>query len=217
MMGTKGIFLDLYCGGGGAAKGYHDAGFQVVGIDIVPQPKYPFEFIQGDALDFARQYGPEFDAIHASPPCKGFSSITRTAGTQDKHPRMIAATREVLQSIERPYVIENVPGARRELINPLMLCGTMFGLLVIRHRYFECNPPIWWAPATCRHDRRVAKHGRPPKENEYAGVSGHFSNVSFAQEAMGIDWLGQKELALAIPPAYTYYIGSVLEIREPII
>ena len=187
--------------------GYSRAGFEVVGVDNQPQPRYPFRFILGDALCYAVLYGREFDLIHASPVCKRFSSITRSAGTQLNYRDSIGITRQVLDWIGKPYIIENVPGA--PLINPLMLCGTMFGLDVIRHRLFECNPPIFFAPASCQHTKPVVKHGRrPDRKKHYAAVTGHFSDVEFAQQAMGIDWLGQKELAQAIPPAMTEWLGK---------
>ena len=197
--------LDLFCGGGGGAKGYYDAGCEVVGVDNQPQPRYPFPFVRADALCYAILYGRKFDLIHASPVCKRYSSITKTAGTQLNYRDSIGITRKVLKWLGVPYVIENVPGA--PLINPLMLSGTMFGLNVIRHRLFECNPPILFAPASCQHIKPVVKHGRKPdRKKHYAAVTGHFSDVEFAQESMGIDWLGQKELAQAIPPAYTRWI-----------
>lgn len=203
--------LDLYCKAGGAGKGYHDAGFEVVGVDIEPQPRYPFEFIRADAIEFAAAYGSQFDAIHASPPCQRYASITRTARTQDKHPDLIVPTREILLQSGKPYVIENVPGARRLLRNPLMLCGTMFGLLVIRHRYFELSFDLWWPPQCCQHERKTVNCGRPVDEDlNYITVAGHFSNVPFAQKAMRIDWMGQDELREAIPPAYTEFIGRHL-------
>jgi DNA (cytosine-5)-methyltransferase 1 len=115
----------------------------------------------------------------------------------------------MLQATSKPYVIENVPGA--PLRNPITLCGTMFDLLVIRHRIFETNPPLYWPPAPCRHTRPVVKCGRPPDpDKHYHSVIGNFSNVAFAQQAMGIDWMTQDELAQAIPPAYTEWIGKQL-------
>ncbi len=204
--------LDLYCGGGGAAKGYVDAGFEPVGIDISPQPKYPYKFIQADALKIMRDVSflRSFDLIHASPVCKRYSNITRTAGTQNKHPDDIPVVRRLLLKSGIPFVIENVPLA--PLKNYVLLCGTMFGLNVEKHRLFECHPAVWFPPATCNHYKKVAKHGRPPdRKKEFAAVSGHFSDVVFCQDAMGIHWLGQKELALAIPPAYTLWVGEQMK------
>lgn len=197
--------LDLFCGGGGAAMGYYRAGFDVTGVDITPQPKYPFDFIQHDALDYAQAKGYLFDVIHASPPCQAYSTITPD---QSKHKDLIADTRNLIAGLTRGYVIENVPGA--PLIQPyVMLCGTMFDLLIERHRHFECFPPILFAPRPCWHVRKVVKHGRKPdRDRHYAAVTGHFSDVEFAKQAMGIHWLGQKGLAQAIPPAYTQWIGN---------
>lgn len=201
------LLLDAFCGAGGAAMGYWRAGFNVIGCDLVPQPRYPFPFWQMDALDLIRRYGPLADAIHASPPCQRYSSMTRTAGTQEAHPDLIAATRDAIQRTGKPYVIENVPGAPLE--NPLMLCGTMFGLRVVRHRLFETNPPLYFAPAPCSHTRRVVKHGRPPdRARHYAAMTGHFSDVEFAREASGCEWMMRDELAESIPPAYTEWIGA---------
>ena len=183
--------LDLFCGAGGAGEGYRRAGFEVTGVDINPQPKYKAgRFIQADALDYVAQYGWMYDAIHASPPCQSHSTITKTAGTSGNHIDLIPQTRFWLQTLGLPYVIENVPGARKVLRNPVMLCGTMFdGLYVQRHRYFESNV-LLFAPCKCDHKLKVAKHGRPAKRfEEYAGVSGHFSDVEYAQIAMGIDWM----------------------------
>lgn len=203
------LLLDAFCGAGGAAVGYKRAGFNVVGCDHEPQPHYPFPFIEMDAIEFIRQFGPYADAIHASPPCQRYSSITRTAGTQDTHPDLLAETRTALRDTGKPYAIENVPGA--PLHNPLMLCGTMFGLLVVRHRLFECNPPVWFAPGPCQHLRPVVKHGRRPDTTKhYAALTGHMSDVGFAREASGIGWMSQGELAKSIPPAYTEYIGAHL-------
>lgn len=206
--------LDLYCGGGGAGQGYFLAGYDVTGVDIDQQPKYPrqLQFIQTDALGVLRDinYCRQFDLIHASPVCKRYSTITKTAGTSEDHPDDIAEVRELLQEISKPYVIENVPGA--PLRNYVELCGTMFGLNVIRHRWFECWPEVWFPPFTCNHQKTVVAHGRrPDREKHYAAVTGHFSDVEFAQESMGVDWLGQKELSQAIPPAYTSWIGEQMK------
>jgi len=202
--------LDLYCKQGGAGMGYFQAGCQVVGVDIEPQPKYPFEFIQADALEYLKEFGERFDLIHASPVCKRFSTITRTAGTQESHPDQIAELRKILVQVGKPYVIENVVGA--PLKNALMLCGTMFGLNVIRHRLFETSPTIWFPPFSCNHSKRVVKHGRKPnRAKHYAAVTGHFSDVAFAGDSMGIDWMNQDGLSQAIPPAYTRFIAKIIQ------
>ena len=201
--------LDLYCGEGGCSVGYHRAGFEVVGVDKYIMKNYPFEFIQADALDLLDDldFCRSFDVIHASPVCKKYSSITRTAKTQELHPDSISEIREKLRKIGKPYVIENVPTA--PLKNYVMLCGTMFGLNVIRHRHFECWPEVYFPPAACNHYKTVVKHGRPPdREKNFHGVTGHFSDVEFARKSMGISWMGQAGLSQAIPPDYTEYIGQ---------
>lgn len=201
--------LDLFCGAGGAAMGYHRAGFEVVGVDIEPQPHYPFEFVQADAMEYLEQHSQEYDIIHASPPCERWSSITVTGGNPFQWPDYITPLRLILRTIGIVYVIENVEGA--PLQNPLMLCGTMFNLDVIRHRLFECNPVIWWPPYTCNHYKPVVRHGRRPDlDKQFHGITGHFSGVKEAQVAMGIDWMGQDELRQAIPPAYTEFIGQYI-------
>lgn len=130
--------LDLFCGAGGAAMGYHRAGFEVVGVDIKPQPRYPFEFIQYDALGFVASHGKEFDAIHASPPCHEYSTATRHRKNRGiTYPDLLPGTQKALRGIGKPYVIENVPGAKALLSDPMLLCGGMFDLGVMRHRYFE--------------------------------------------------------------------------------
>ena len=137
--------LDLFCGAGGAGMGYHRAGFDVVGVDLNPQPRYPFEFHQADALDYAREHGREFDAIHASPPCQAYSLASRQWRIRGrKYPVLIAKTRELLNAMAKPFVIENVPGA--PLINPTVLYGTMFGLMTMRPRLFETSfaIPMCW-------------------------------------------------------------------------
>jgi DNA (cytosine-5)-methyltransferase 1 len=208
--------LDLFCGAGGAGMGYHLAGFQVVGVDISPMPRYPFEFHQADALEFLALHGSEFDVIHASPPCQRYSAITHAKKAEYMHPDLIPITREMLQKTGKPYVIENVP--RAPLVNPLVLCGTMFGLHVIRHRLFECNPAIYFRhPCQCKnvHTQIGGKHGflggtYQDKMQGFITVIGATYSLEVGQWAMGIDWMSRKELSQAIPPAYTKYIGGLL-------
>lgn len=205
--------LDLFCGAGGAAMGYARAGFHVVGVDVAPQPDYPFEFHQADALTFLAEHGRGFAVRHASPPCQAYSALTR--GTQARygrrHPDLLPATRAALRGLG-PYVIENVPMApmRRDL----MLCGEMFGLGVLRHRFFELSWPVAQPPHPA-HRGRVAgrRHGRT-YAGPYAAVYGHGGGKGTRTDwgaAMGIDWpMPKRSLAEAIPPAFTRYIGSHL-------
>lgn len=202
---NKPLLLDLFCGAGGCSVGYSCAGFDVVGVDIRPQPRYPFEFVQADALEYVAAYGHRFEAIHASPPCQAYSKARNLQG--NAHPDLIGQVRELLRASGKPYVIENVQGA--PLISPVTLVGSMFGLMTMRPRLFECSFPVPFVlapPAQAKH----AKMGRPPKEGEYVHVVGHMSNVPYCREAMGIDWMTQGELAQAIPPAYTEFIGGYL-------
>lgn len=197
--------LDLYCKAGGASAGYAQAGYDVTGVDVEPQPRYPFRFVQADALDYVEAHGHEYDLIAASPPCQAHTPLQGRWGRE--YPDLIAATRAALQAAGRPYVIENVPGA--PLLKPLMLCGSMFGLKVIRHRLFECNPPLLFGPATCSHPRgAVGRQGHRGADREWITVTGHFSDVPLAQRVMGLPWMTQAELAQAIPPAFTHFIGT---------
>ncbi len=194
--------LDLYCCAGGSAMGYYRAGFDVVGVDICHQKNYPFEFHQGDALEFMAAHGCEFDAIHASPPCQAYSVTHKIKNNE--HPELIPPTRAALKKTGLPWIIENVPGS--PLINPVELCGAMFGLHTYRHRLFETNFPVM-APAHQEHTRPQAKMGRRPKEGEFIHVVGNFSGVEYARKAMDIDWMNRNEMAQAIPPAYTEFLG----------
>lgn len=203
--------LDLYCGAGGATKGYMDAGFTfVVGVDIESQPNYPGHmFYRMDAIDFlTRMDVSEFDLIHASPPCQ------RWAGGfvkhRDKHPDYIAATRSGLRHSGRPYVIENVP--RAPLVDPVMICGGALGcmtdeLQLHRHRNFEASWPFFGA--SCMRPRRltvsVVGNGTPSGNRKTIGRN---PSIAEKREAMGIDWMTRKELSEAIPPAYTKFIGE---------
>jgi DNA (cytosine-5)-methyltransferase 1 len=199
--------LDLFCGAGGAAMGYHRAGFDVVGVDIEPQPHYPFEFHQGDALVTLQAYidtGVTWAAaIHASPPCKAH---TKTGWSyhfdyHSDHADLLTPTRQLLENAGVPWVIENVPGAPMRV--DLMLCGSQFGLGVRRHRWFEFSHPPFELMAPCVHPRHVVT----PLGNPNAARG---SRREWA-DAMGIDWMtSAAELSQAIPPAYTEYIGRRL-------
>lgn len=187
--------------------GYHRAGFEVVGVDINLQRRYPFEFIQADAMTFPLD---GFDAIHASPPCQRYSAITRVHGDAvvDSHPDLVAVTRARLVEVGVPYVIENVVGAPVQAL--LLLCGTMFeGLEVQRHRIFEGSVPFY-GPASCNHSGfavPVYGHSGAGANRGRERERGRTNGVDDWSRAMGIDWMTGKELAEAIPPAYTEYVG----------
>ncbi len=212
--------LDLYSGAGGAGMGYHRAGFEVVGVDIAPQPRYPFAFVQADALDYLRAHGSEFDVVHASPPCqkhvKGLAAVNKGLGRVLDHSDLIGSTRTILEALGVPYVIENVPPA--PLIDPIKLCGSSFDLMVRRHRKFESSLPLVGKP--CEHWKQSeAKYWtgwRPNGEVKLAKVVQVYGNGGGRElwpEAMGIDWMNNKELTEAIPPAYTEYVGrQILEL-----
>ncbi|HXI68294.1 MAG TPA: DNA cytosine methyltransferase [Steroidobacteraceae bacterium] len=223
---VKPRLLDLFCGAGGAAMGYHRAGFEVVGVDIKPQPNYPFEFVQDDALLFMREARftrlcETFDAIHASPPCQLF---TRANGgwvgrlSDDRHADLITPTRELLEATGLPYVIENVVGA--PLRDPVTICGTTLGLNVKRHRLFESNCPLMVPPCS-GHERdyvicfgggvrgRTHQLGRTPN-NSGPILRRPTLPLKQGQEAMEIGWMDRHELSQAIPPAYTELIGHQL-------
>jgi DNA (cytosine-5)-methyltransferase 1 len=195
--------LDLFCCAGGAGMGYHQAGFEVVGVDINPQPRYPFEFHQADALEYALEFGHLFDVIHASPPCQFYSEST-PMDKRANHPDLIGETRRVLAQVGKPYIIENVEGAGGHLIDPIMLCGSMFGLPTIRHRYFECYPPLTVLLPPCDH----VEH---PILMTPAGSNSRRSRKARTDfESVGIDWMSRAEISQAIPPAYTKFIGEQL-------
>jgi len=199
--------LDLFCGAGGAAMGYHRAGFDVVGVDIAPQPHYPFEFHQCDAMRLLLDTVMVYDAVHASPPCQTYirSGLIARDG---RHPDLLGRVRGRLNETGLPYVIENVPGAPMRC--DVMLCGSMFGLEVRRHRWFESNMNLApWTP-TCDHSRPVTGvYGHPHgKAGANAGMLP--SDRETWSRAMGIDWMTAAELADAIPPAYTEWIGCLL-------
>jgi DNA (cytosine-5)-methyltransferase 1 len=229
---TRPILLDLFCGAGGAAMGYHRAGFDVVGVDIAPQPHYPFEFHLADALTFPLD---GFDAIHASPPCQHYSIMNnlpwlRLRETWDSIP----PTRERLTAATVPWIIENVDGAP---LDRFFLCGAMFGLRfedgtpIYRHRLFETSPDFFLlAPGHPKHTAKVTSPERNAKGNVSSGlrrrvlssagireisrqgVPGKASKATLARfgGALGIDWMSGPEVGQAIPPAYTEWIGAQL-------
>lgn len=211
---TKPRLLDLYCGGGGAARGYDAAGFEVTGVDLNPMPDFPYRFIQGDAIEFLKNHGHEYDVIHASPPCQVHSSITKS---RSKHLDLIPETRQVLESLGVPWVIENVVGSG--LRPDLVLCGTMFGLKSYRHRLFESSEVLMqpahpkheeevWFP----HDKRRWSYGLPYDGVSMIPVYGNNAPARYQYMAMGIDpsWMRRKQMINAIPPAFTECIGGQL-------
>lgn len=207
--------LDLFCCAGGAGEGYRRAGFDVTGVDIVLQPNNPHHFIQADAIEYLEAHGAEFNAIHASPPCQGYSNL-RAMHPDKKYEKLIDPVRELLQRIGKPYVIENVESAPLQAYSDLfgahgvMLCGSMFGLgvergFLRRHRIFETSFAVPQPP--CKHVGRAV------------GVYGHGGHTGKhrmlyreeAAKAMRIDWMNRDEMCQAIPPDYTQYIGGYLK------
>lgn len=197
----KRIALDLFCGEGGASMGLYRAGFEVWGVDSIPMPRYPFNFIQADALKVSLD---GFDFIWASPVCKRYSSLSKASKSWDKHPDQIGAIRERLKRTSAKWVIENVAGA--PLLDAVMLCGASFGLRVYRHRFFESNFEIV-PPNHLKHKALTVKIGRPPKAGMYLNPAGHFPDLKAHGEAMGINWMSKAGLSQSIPPAYSEYIG----------
>lgn len=209
--------LDLFSGAGGAGYGYHLAGFEVTGVDIRFQHRYPFDFVNADALAYLDEFGHEFDAIHASPPCQAHSAM-RTMHNALPHRDLIPETRRLLQETGRPYVIENVVGA--ELHDPVLLCGSMFGLgcaggQLLRHRLFETSFAV--PQMACRHEPGlpvIGVYGGHVRDRRRRHDSQHRGRETFgiadAEAAMEIDWMTLAELSQAIPPAYTRHLGGLL-------
>ncbi len=202
--------LDLYCKAGGASKGYQLAGFEVVGVDIKKQKRYPFKFIQADCLELMKdmEFLKSFDVIAASPPCQTHSITQHLRNAQGKSTDkidLIPQTREALIASGRPYVIENVPGS--PLINPIQMCGSSFGLKVRRHRLFESNLQL--KGSVCNHKEQGKPVGIYGSMRDEIPNGGHTAkSIEQAREAMGIDWMIWGELVEAIPPIYTKEIGT---------
>lgn len=208
--------LDLFCGAGGAGMGYHRAGFDVTGVDIAPQPHYPFAFVQSDALEYLAEHGGEFDVIHASPPCQKFTAlqnVNAAQGRTNNHIDFIPATRQALRDAGKPYVIENVQGAPLEM--QIILCGYSLGLKrLARHRHFESNVILFGQPCSHRGKDVIGVYGEYPDGHRVGPrkykLTFTASSISEASVAMGIDWMDWHELKESIPPAYTEYIGRQL-------
>jgi DNA (cytosine-5)-methyltransferase 1 len=212
--------LDLFCGGGGCSMGYSYAGFEVEGVDINPNHEkyYPFKFHHADAIEFLLDTITDYDVVHASPPCQGYSKHVSSADSEHSNtrgknePRLIEPLREIFIATDTPYVIENVTGAKQHMIDPIELCGTMFRLPIRRHRLFESSFNLT-AP---EHPKcmGVAKKFAEEKGWEYRDMSvtgkGRGAGIKDRwNEIMGITWnMTQAEIAESIPPSYTEYIGK---------
>lgn len=221
MSGTRPLLLDLFCGAGGAAMGYHRAGFDVVGVDIKPQPHYPFEFVQADAFDAFDEgtRGPfvyNFDVIHASPPCQAYTVANNIH--QAEHPDLLPETRRLLRATGLPWVIENVPGA--PMPSYVQVCGLALGLNVKRHRWFESSEALWGTQCPPRHPgdwllvfgHTVLERGYVTGKAKGGGnvIRRKHTTTARGREAMGVDWMNRDELSEAIPPAYTEFVGEQL-------
>lgn len=239
--------LDLYCCAGGAAMGYHRAGFDVYGVDINPQPRYPFAFHQGDALEvlaaltagksviFTRPDGStealileDFAAIHASPPCQRYTRAASLPTNPIEHPDLLAPTRDALDALDLPYIIENVPESPMQ--NYVTLCGSEFGLVAAdrdgvmvqlrRHRQFESN--IWlWGAGGCNHDPDMVTASifgwgggmHHDRRDDPERAKGYIPHDKVAAALLGIDWMKKREMSESIPPAYTEFIGRQLMVE----
>jgi hypothetical protein len=188
--------LDLFCGAGGASMGYHRAGFDVTGIDIDAQPRYPFNFVQADALTYPLG---GFDAIHASPVCLTFARVTEWRGSRASHPDTLAPTLARLAGVTVPWIVENVEES--QLRADYLLCGTQFGMPIKRHRHFQLGN---WSEYDLM----------PPCDHRGILPFAHKGERAYA-DAMGCQWMSKKEGRQAIPPAYTEYLGR--KMREAIL
>jgi DNA (cytosine-5)-methyltransferase 1 len=214
------VLFDFFCCQGGASKGYADAGFCVAGGDLEPQPRYPFEFLQSDAIrDFdalIEIYRPA--VVVGSPPCQGYSAAQVIQGRE--HPKLISQFRDRCKASGLPYVIENVEGARDELIAPERLCGLMFGLQTDRHRLFETGggfslsvPEHPRPGAQSREDHRdmpKTKMGRPFVDGELRQYVGNFHGPAAARVDLGVPWMNRDGIRECIPPIYAEYVGRQL-------
>lgn len=209
----KPLLLDLFCGAGISAIGWNRAGFEVVGVDIKPQKRYPFQFILADALTYVAAHGHEYSAVVASPPCQQFSKASRLAGKHRKeHPNLIPQTRALLQALGKPYLIENVKGA--PLLNPVEMCGAWFpNVWTYRHRYFESSVMLL-TPPHIPHDDNCPPAGRGYSRKGFVSIcAGGIRGVNKRQrlDTMGVDrYVTNYELAQAYPPAYAEYLGRQL-------
>jgi DNA (cytosine-5)-methyltransferase 1 len=205
---NKPHLLDLFCCAGGAAMGYHKAGFEVIGCDIKDQPNYPFKFVKGDWKDVLNEYKDWADCFHASPPCQDYS---RTKSLhENEYPALIKEVRDAFKETGKPYIIENVLGAPME--NVIILDGIMFGLKVVRRRKFESNILLMMPGKGLKRGSVGAKNCTHKDFDGYYIVGGHqMGTLEEWKQAMGIDWnIAREELAEAIPPAYTFFLGEQL-------
>lgn len=198
--------LDLFCGAGGCAMGYHRAGFtEIVGVDVKPQPRYPFTFVQGDALAYLADHGAEFDAIHASPPCQRFTQAQRLQ--QREHPDLLTPTLAALATIGKPWAVENVVGA--PMPGAVVLCGLSLGVKVKRHRLFAASFPITGTECPSGHPGEwFTVFGGGAAKLKWDGR--RRATAAEAKRAMGIDWMTREELSQSVPPAYTEFVGRQL-------
>ena len=188
--------------------GYYRAGFDVVGVDIRQQKRYPFEFVQADALEYAAEHGHEFEAIHASPPCQRYTMAQNAAKNAEAHPDLVGPIRDLLKALGKPYVIENVVGA--PMIDAFYLCGISFGLKVKRHRLFETTFFVMTQPCQCKNTDYYVIFGHEVRSRRHGEKAVRKNKVAEGRAAMGIDWMTRGGLSEAIPPAYTQYIGEHL-------
>lgn len=197
--------LDLFCGAGGASMGLHRAGFDVTGVDIKPQPRYPFRFVQGDALRPPFDLS-QFDFIWASPPCQAYSVASQSRRSAGQvYPDLVAPVRAMLEAAGVPYAIENVPGS--PIRADVRICGCQVGLELRRERWFETSWQHFAFQPPCHHTGPVVSvvgHGTPSWVREKLGFN---PTIAHYRAAMGIDWMNRGELSQAIPPAYGEFIG----------